>query len=171
MMMRFASNLLPGCLGGDEGSLANLGVIDATQHKQLKQFCSKLQNVTIMSLLARLCLRGYIIPAPRLLFRTHATKSVLRLPPLSVQLQCRKMSTPPPQIKTRSEKPVGLHNSLGTINDPTTNSTISMERYHALSDTTMDALLESLELFLDDLGNPTYEVEYHVRPPGHRLRI
>ncbi|KAF8226067.1 Frataxin [Tricholoma matsutake] len=36
-----------------------------------------------------------------------------------------------------------------------------MERYHALSDATMDNLLESLESLLDDLGNPTYELEYH----------
>ncbi|KAF8078377.1 hypothetical protein FPV67DRAFT_1557718 [Lyophyllum atratum] len=36
-----------------------------------------------------------------------------------------------------------------------------MERYHALSDATMDTLLESLEALLDDLGNPNYEVEYH----------
>ena len=26
----------------------------------------------------------------------------------------------------------------------------------------MDTLLESLEELLDELGNPTYEVEYHV---------
>jgi len=37
-----------------------------------------------------------------------------------------------------------------------------MERYHALSDATMDSLLESLESLLDDMGNPAYEVEYHV---------
>lgn len=40
-----------------------------------------------------------------------------------------------------------------------------MERYHALSDATMDNLLESLESLLDDLGNPTYELEYHVCTP------
>lgn len=39
-----------------------------------------------------------------------------------------------------------------------------MDRYHELSDATMDGLLESLEVFLDGLGNPAYEVEYHVRP-------
>ena len=27
----------------------------------------------------------------------------------------------------------------------------------------MDTLLESLEVLLDDLGNPSYELEYHVR--------
>lgn len=26
----------------------------------------------------------------------------------------------------------------------------------------MDGLLESLETLIDDLGNPSYEVEYHV---------
>ncbi|KAF9455649.1 hypothetical protein BDZ94DRAFT_1286077 [Collybia nuda] len=36
-----------------------------------------------------------------------------------------------------------------------------MDRYHELSDATMDTLLESLEVFLDGLGNPDYEVEYH----------
>jgi hypothetical protein len=45
----------------------------------------------------------------------------------------------------------------------TNHSDLTMERYHALSDTTMDTLLESLELLLDDLGNPGYELEYHVR--------
>jgi frataxin len=37
-----------------------------------------------------------------------------------------------------------------------------MEQYHVLSDMTMDSLLDSLELLLDDMGNPAYEVEYHV---------
>jgi len=36
-----------------------------------------------------------------------------------------------------------------------------MEQYHVLSDMTMDSLLDSLELLLDDMGNPAYEVEYH----------
>ncbi|KXN84781.1 hypothetical protein AN958_12075 [Leucoagaricus sp. SymC.cos] len=36
-----------------------------------------------------------------------------------------------------------------------------MERYHALSDSTMDSLLESLENLLDDVADPNYEVEYH----------
>ena len=42
-------------------------------------------------------------------------------------------------------------------------SDLTMERYHSLSDMTMDTLLESLEVLLDDLGNPSYELEYHVR--------
>lgn len=46
-----------------------------------------------------------------------------------------------------------------------------MDRYHELSDATMDALLESLEVFLDGLGNPAYEVEYHVRPPFAPLSV
>ncbi|KAG5648161.1 hypothetical protein DXG03_006115 [Asterophora parasitica] len=54
--------------------------------------------------------------------------------------QCRMMSTPPPQVNA---------------------SDLPMERYHTLSDTTMDFLLESLETLIDDLGNPAYEVEYH----------
>jgi hypothetical protein len=37
-------------------------------------------------------------------------------------------------------------------------SDISIERYHALSGTTMDSLLESLESLLDDMGNPAYGV-------------
>lgn len=53
------------------------------------------------------------------------------------------------------------------------NSNISMDRYHELSDATMDALLESLEVFIDGFGNPTFEVEYHVRmfPPSYHLII
>ncbi|THH05101.1 hypothetical protein EW145_g5039 [Phellinidium pouzarii] len=39
-------------------------------------------------------------------------------------------------------------------------SDISMERYHQLSDATMDTLLESLENLIDSLGNSDYEVEY-----------
>lgn len=37
-----------------------------------------------------------------------------------------------------------------------------MDRYHALSDLTMDRLLESLEQLVDKLDNPEYEAEYHV---------
>ncbi|EAU93309.1 hypothetical protein CC1G_08622 [Coprinopsis cinerea okayama7 len=36
-----------------------------------------------------------------------------------------------------------------------------MEQYHALSDSTMDSLLENLEDLLDTVGNPDLEVEYH----------
>jgi hypothetical protein len=42
-------------------------------------------------------------------------------------------------------------------------SELSVERYHALSDATMDSLWESLEELLDAEGNPNYEVEYNVR--------
>ena len=37
-----------------------------------------------------------------------------------------------------------------------------MQRYHQLSDATMDKLLESLEDLLDDLGKSDYEIEYSV---------
>jgi len=50
------------------------------------------------------------------------------------------MSTPAPQINI---------------------SELSTESYHSFSDATMDTLLESLEELLDELGNPSYEVEYH----------
>ena len=42
-------------------------------------------------------------------------------------------------------------------------SDLPVERYHALSDATMDTLWESLEELLDAEGNPNYEVEYSVR--------
>jgi hypothetical protein len=48
------------------------------------------------------------------------------------------------------------------LSTPLPQSEISFSRYHELSDTTMDALLESLETLLDKLGNPSFEVEYHV---------
>ncbi|KAG5639319.1 hypothetical protein H0H81_004522 [Sphagnurus paluster] len=48
------------------------------------------------------------------------------------------MSTPAPQVNA---------------------SNLPIERYHALSDTAMDNLLESLETLIDDLGNPNYEVD------------
>ena len=41
-------------------------------------------------------------------------------------------------------------------------SDLSIERYHAFSDATMDRMLESIETILDDLGDPNYEVEYSV---------
>ena len=41
-------------------------------------------------------------------------------------------------------------------------SNLAMERYHQLSDATMETLLVSLEELLDSLGRPSYEVEYHV---------
>jgi hypothetical protein len=44
-----------------------------------------------------------------------------------------------------------------------TSSTLPVDRYHALADSTMDTLLESLEVLLDDMGDSNYEVEYHVR--------
>jgi len=43
-----------------------------------------------------------------------------------------------------------------------------MERYHALSEATMDSLLESLENLLDDVADSSYEVEYHVRAEAFR---
>ncbi|KAI5835460.1 Frataxin [Schizophyllum commune Tattone D] len=49
------------------------------------------------------------------------------------------MSTPPPQVNV-SELPI--------------------ERYHALSDATMDTMLDNLENLLDDLGKSEFEVEY-----------
>ena len=42
-------------------------------------------------------------------------------------------------------------------------SELAVERYHALSDATMDTLWESLEELLDVEGNPNYEVECSVR--------
>jgi hypothetical protein len=46
-------------------------------------------------------------------------------------------------------------------------SDLAVERYHALSDATMDTLCESLEELLDVERNPTYEVEYSVRRDSH----
>lgn len=36
-----------------------------------------------------------------------------------------------------------------------------MERYHVLSESTLDSLLESLEGILDGIADSNYEVEYH----------
>ncbi|THH16773.1 hypothetical protein EW146_g3934 [Bondarzewia mesenterica] len=45
---------------------------------------------------------------------------------------------------------------------PRTNiSDLSVDRYHALSDATMDTMLDSLESLLDDFSDPSYEVEYN----------
>lgn len=43
-------------------------------------------------------------------------------------------------------------------------SNLPVERYHLLSDATMDTLWESLEELLDAEGDQSYEVEYSVRP-------
>ena len=37
-----------------------------------------------------------------------------------------------------------------------------MERYHKLSDATMDTMLESLEALLDEVDDESYEVDYSV---------
>ncbi|KAL1715474.1 hypothetical protein EV715DRAFT_207417, partial [Schizophyllum commune] len=39
-------------------------------------------------------------------------------------------------------------------------SELPIERYHALSDATMDTMLDNLENLLDDLGKSEFEVEY-----------
>ncbi|TFK76868.1 Frataxin [Pluteus cervinus] len=38
---------------------------------------------------------------------------------------------------------------------------MKVETYHSLSDTTMEALLDSLETLIDDVDNTEYEVDYH----------
>ncbi|KAF9778172.1 Frataxin [Thelephora terrestris] len=76
--------------------------------------------------------------------RTAVTLRVpLRIP--AGQLQRRCYATPPPQLN---------------------HSELSVERYHALSDATMDTLWESLEGLLDAEGNPNYEVEYNLGDHG-----
>ena len=37
-----------------------------------------------------------------------------------------------------------------------------MEQYHKLSDEAMDTLLEDLEQLVEDHGDSSFEVEYHV---------
>ncbi|KAF5377548.1 hypothetical protein D9615_005194 [Tricholomella constricta] len=88
----------------------------------------------------RLLATRLAVTASRAVVNGHRPSHTPRLRPFRPHKQCRMMSTPPPQVIT---------------------SDLPMERYHALSDTTMDSLLESLEAILDDLGNPTFEVEYH----------
>jgi frataxin len=38
-----------------------------------------------------------------------------------------------------------------------------METYHRLSDATLDILISELEVTLDEIANPAYDVDYHVR--------
>lgn len=52
----------------------------------------------------------------------------------------RHYATPPPQVSN--------------------NTNISVEQYHALSDTTMETMLESLENVLDEEASSEYEVDY-----------
>ena len=72
--------------------------------------------------------------------------------------------TPPPQVNHRFVP--NMFNALtNTLRELLIygNSDLPAERYHALSDATMDTLWESLEELLDAEGNPNYEVEYSVR--------
>lgn len=48
-----------------------------------------------------------------------------------------------------------------TLANSEVDSNLPMERYHALSDATMNTLLESLEELLEDIRDSDYEVEYH----------
>lgn len=41
-------------------------------------------------------------------------------------------------------------------------SDLPVEKYHLYSNATMERLLESLENFLDQVGNEEFEVEYNV---------
>ncbi|KAJ3552432.1 hypothetical protein NM688_g4156 [Phlebia brevispora] len=61
---------------------------------------------------------------------------------VSISASCprRYYATPPPQYVINNE--------------------ISLEKYHAYSDETMESLLDSLEDLLDDIADPEYEVEY-----------
>ena len=79
--------------------------------------------------------------------------------------QTRNMATPPPQVNSirfACRSRIYFPSSSPIIHLVFSN--LSTERYHALSDATMDSLLESLEGLLDELGSENYEVEYHVRP-------
>lgn len=79
------------------------------------------------------------------------------------ELQRRCYATPPPQVNCRwVSVTLALTNTLRELLI-CTDSELPIERYHALSDATMDTLWESLEELLDAEGNPNYEVEYSVR--------
>ena len=79
------------------------------------------------------------------------------------RLQRRCYATPPPQVNHR--RVPNAFTSTNTLHELLTywNSELPVERYHALSDATMDTLCESLEELLDAEGNPNYEAEYSVR--------
>ncbi|KAJ3571351.1 hypothetical protein NP233_g3820 [Leucocoprinus birnbaumii] len=70
----------------------------------------------------------------------HSIHNAWLTAPIAAQRHQRWYATPPPQVNE---------------------SNLPMERYHALSDSTMDSLLESLESLLDDMADSNYEVEYH----------
>jgi hypothetical protein len=79
------------------------------------------------------------------------------------RLQRRCYATPPPQVTHRwVPNTFTLANAVRELLTYR-NSDLLAERYHALSDATMDTLWESLEELLDAEGNPNYEVEYSVR--------
>ncbi|KII93447.1 hypothetical protein PLICRDRAFT_35653 [Plicaturopsis crispa FD-325 SS-3] len=89
--------------------------------------------------LARLIVQRSICHGQRVCLRQISRQYASPSSVIAAQRHRRHMSTPPPQLNV---------------------SELSMERYHELSDATMDTLLESLEDLLDGLANPAYEVEY-----------
>lgn len=91
----------------------------------------------------------------------HRPATALRVPLKTHvgQLQ-RHYATPPAQVNHRW---VPGTFTLKARRADLWDSDLTVERYHALSDATMDTLWESLEELLDVEGNSNYEVEYSVR--------
>ncbi|TFY81110.1 hypothetical protein EWM64_g2904 [Hericium alpestre] len=86
--------------------------------------------------IARVALKRSIVQARHVPIRHISARHA----PSVMLAQRRHFATPPPQVK---------------------HSDLDVDEYHALSDATMDTMLESLETLLDELGDPQYEVEYH----------
>lgn len=79
----------------------------------------------------------------------------------SIHVTHRVAATPPPMVNVRWD---GFGRTLKIWQYRSGwRSDISMEKYHQLSDVTMDTLLERLEDLLDEIGESDYEVEYQVR--------
>ncbi|KAF7294434.1 Frataxin, mitochondrial [Mycena kentingensis (nom. inval.)] len=63
--------------------------------------------------------------------------------------------------RSTSASDVAKRNGYTNILNYKGSCTLSVDRYNALSDRTMDSLLHSLETILDDVAVDGYEVEYH----------
>ena len=118
----------------------------------------------MMSQSLRVLAQRSVVPTRRLLTKRCTTSHASPTLPFVAQRH-RPMSTPAPQLIDRFDGTALLQPSCSITLSfySLIRSGLSMERYHLLSDATMDTLLEALENLLDGLGNARYEVEYHVR--------
>ncbi|CAK5279979.1 unnamed protein product [Mycena citricolor] len=76
--------------------------------------------------------------------------------------QCLVSSGRALRLRTTPLPFIALARGLSTPSTQISHSDLSIEKYNAFSDHTMDNLLHALENLVDESGDPSLEVEYHV---------